>query len=438
MDDAEVVQQSSKHPFGIVGMEDDYPGYEIDNQDDDGTTSYVSVVEVTSKYLGKIKETAEYFLGQKVSGCVISIPAHFEQAQKDALIAATTTAGFHAAYPIHEPVAAALAFEAQDQQTGINNKNDSLMLVLDLGAHQFNVTLLSRHDGLFTIESSVEESDLGGIAFTELLVGFVAQEFKRKSKVTISDNRRAMQKLRNACERTKRALTRQETAPCSVESLYDGMDYHATINRGRFEMLCDPLYVRCKETVMRVLKENGARPQDVSQVLVIGGASRMPRFEATMKPLFPASVAFKTNVEPDEAISIGCAEQARIITECNLDDYDALANDAQVVNADHITKSIGLGVSSDQYVIAIPHGTPIPVQRKFSFATSSQEAYFAVYEGNDTSSAKKNHLLAEVVLSELNASESIVEIVLTIESNCVLNVVASEQTSGQRVTVNIK
>ncbi|KAH9265029.1 hypothetical protein BASA83_011453 [Batrachochytrium salamandrivorans] len=390
--DSEVQLQSKKHPFTIVKSEQvaTLPVYEVTlvNEDGEEKVEMHSVIEVTAKYLKKMKDTAEYFLGSKVDGCVISIPPHFEESQKLDLLAATKEAGFEVAYPVHEPIAAVLAFESVTDQLALAQgdvaappcKKDKQIVVLDLGAHQFNVTVLSSHDGLYTIESSIDEADLGGISFNELLVEFVCQEFKRKTKIDIKDNRRAIQKLHKACERAKRALTRQDTAPCSVESLYDGMDYSGNINRGRFEMLAEPLYARCRETVAKALAEAGVVAENVDEVLVV-------------------------DVEPDEAISVGCAVQAAIITNNANVDYSVLANTKEVLNADHLTKNIGIEVADEV--------------------------------------AKKNSLLAEVVVSDLPESSGkneklSVEVTLTIEKDHSLHITASEKVSGQKIKVLVK
>ncbi|KAL2917155.1 Hsp70 protein that interacts with Zuo1p [Polyrhizophydium stewartii] len=462
IDDEEVQHQSRKHRFTITEAADGsgLPVYEITLAHEDGEdrTNTYSVVDVSAKFLRKIKETAEYFLSQKVDGCVISIPPHFEDAQKQALLEATKLAGFSIAYPLHEPVAAVLAYEAAAAQLQMSQSQQSLdarangklldrpdkqIVVLDLGAHQFNVTVLSSHDGLYTIEASIDEPELGGISFTELLVEFVRLEFKRKYKADISDNRRAMEKLRNAVERTKRALTRQDTAPCSVESLYDGLDYNGTINRGRFEMLAEPLYARCRDTVGRALREADVAVEQVDEVLVVGGSSRMPRFQAVMKSLFAETTEFRVDVEPDEAISLGCAVQAGIILGSTVD-YAALASNKDVVTADHLSKSIGIEIAGGAFAVVIPRGTPLPVRRTVTFGLSSSgqtEAYIAVYEG-EAPVAKKNAILAEVVLSDLATEapegRAAVDLTLTVEKDHTLSVAASEKKSGQHVNVRVK
>ncbi|KAI8921714.1 heat shock protein 70 family [Entophlyctis helioformis] len=452
-DDKEVQQQSRKHPFSIVPSPQDptVPVYEVTLTDDNGDerTEYHSVIEVTAMYLRKLKETAEYFLSKKVDGCVISIPPHFEDAQKADLLAAAKDAGFESAYPLHEPVAAALAFQyaseniaasqQQLQQQQEESKSTKRTLVLDLGAQQFNVTLLNIHDGLYTIESSVDEPELGGISFNEVLVDYIRQTFEAKTKATISDNRRAMQKVRNACERTKRALTRQDAAPCSIESLYDGMDFHGSVNRGRFELLAEPLLNRCKETVGKVLSAAKLSIEQIDEVLAVGGSSRMPRFISIMKSLLGGASSFRVDVEPDEAISVGCAVQAAIIINNSSLDYAALSVDDDVVLADRLSKNIGIEVAGGAFAVLLPKGTPIPVHRVFAFGLSAAgqtEAYVALYEG-DSDVARKNAVLVEAVVSDLPENtfdvNGAIEVTVTIEKDHSLSLSASEKVSGKKV-----
>ncbi|KAJ3053175.1 Heat shock cognate 71 kDa protein [Rhizophlyctis rosea] len=417
------------------------PAYEVENWSDldaeEPTREVHTVREVTSKYLAKLRETAEAYLGKSVDGVVISIPPHFEDAQKAALLVATKQAGFKKAHAIHEPVAAALAFDAAPR---LNNqsatpKNDRIIAVLDLGGHQFNVSVLTASDGLYSILASRDDYALGGVHFDQLLVDFVKQEFKRKTKMDISDNKRAVAKLRMAAEQTKRALTRQDVAPCSVESLYEGMDHHGTINRGRFEMLADPLYRRCSQLVLETLKEAGVNVGEVDEVLFVGGSSRMPRFQAVMKSLFPgagSNTEIRTDVDPDEAISVGCASQAGIITSSNVDYATALKD---VKEAPVLGKSVGIEVAGGAFAVLIPKNTVLPARRTVEFGISEEgqkEIFLAVYEGEE-SMAKSNTLLAEVALelSEgVKKGEGKVDVTFTIEGDQSFTVAAKEKGKG--------
>jgi L1 cell adhesion molecule like protein len=380
--------------------------------------------------LKKLKETAEYFLSKSVDGCVISIPAHFEQVQKEALLKAAHEAGFAYAYSLHEPVAAVMAFNSTKNT---EEKPDKQIVVLDLGAEAFNVSVISSHDGLYTIEESIEESNLGGRNFDRVLADLVKEEFKRKTKMDISDNKRAIQKLLNAAEKTKRSLTKQDTAPCYIESLYDGMDFNGMIMRGRFEMLAESLYVRCKDTVKKALKKAGITAQQVDQVLLIGGSSKMPRFQSEMKSLFPdIGEGFRADVESDEAIALGCAVQAGILLEEGTD-FDENATDAE-----HLSKAVGILDKNNAFIPVFPVGTPIPVRRQFSIPLAPKQT--SVHLVIAEQGAEKASSVAEVALRDIPSSvvDGQVEVVIIIEADLAMSVTMTELKSSTKVHTFMK
>ncbi|KAI8816729.1 heat shock protein 70 family [Fimicolochytrium jonesii] len=402
--------------------------------------------EVAAKYLRKVRETAENFLGHSVDGCVISTPVYFADAEREALLKAVQEAGFGSAYTVHEPVAAALAYDKVAELNAASNgekltvKKDKLVVVLDLGGHQFNATVLSSNNGLYTIIASEDDEHLGGEEFDEILMKFVASDFKRKTKMDIGNNRRARAKLQKACEQTKRALTRQDNAPCSVESLFEGQDYHGTVNRMRFESLADSLISRCMSLMRQVLTEAEVKVEDIDEVLLVGGASNMPLFHRATKNVFP-STTIRTDVEPQEATAVGCAVQAGIIvsTPANLD-YAAASQNTDVVNAQHLSHPIGLVLGDGKFLPVLPKRAPIPSRRTVSFgvAEGQKEVYLQVSEQK---SEKESILLAELVLSDLPAdlktSGATIDVVFTIEKDGVLTVSAKEKTSGNVVKAKI-
>lgn len=408
--------------------------YYESEESEEPTIQQHSVIQVTAKYLKKLKETAELVIGKSVKGCVISIPAHYSEKQKKALLEAAHVAGFSSAYSLHEPVAAVMAFNASVVKE--NNILDKQVLVLDLGAEAFNVSLISNHDGIYTIEESVEEENLGGQRFDEVLMEFAMDDFKKKSKIDISNNKRALFKLRKACETAKRALTRQDTAPCYVESLAEGIDYNGTILRGRFDILSEPLYTRCKHVVLNTLKNAHLTPKDVDQVLLVGGSSRLPKFQEAMKSLFPdIGNEFRTEVEPDEAIALGCAVQAGILIEEGVDLDVEFPEDA--INAKHLSKTIGITSLNDEFVPVIPAGTPLPVRRSFTvpLTTGQSSVYLAISEIDE----HQKTLVGEVALVDIPAVKNAnVEVVFLIELDHLLNVTIKELVSGKSVNAILK
>ncbi len=439
MNDPVVDAYSSKSKVSVVALAEDktVPAFEIEILEDgaeEPTVKQFSAIDITSKMLSKLKSTAEYFLSRKVDGCVISIPAHFEEVQKDALTLAAKNAGFSFSYPIHEPVAAALAFNASVLKE--TEKLDKQILVLDLGADSFNISLVSDHDGIFTIEDSVEELHLGGAAFDKVLFDFAKDDFKKKTKMDLTENKRSVAKLMNACENTKRALTRQETAPCFVESLFEGIDYNSSIIRSRFEVLSEPLYNRCKKVVLDALKKSKVSPEELDQVLLVGGSSRMPRFQQVMQSLFPnvgTSTEFRTEVEPDEAIALGCACQIEFLEA----DY-ATVFAKQVIEADHLSKSIGTVGADGKFTSLIPQGTPVPVRRAFQFPLPSGQTsvLFPVSELEGSGTLSR---LAEVALVGIPADvkNGKIEAVFLVENDHILSISLSEKVSGEKVEVKV-
>jgi L1 cell adhesion molecule like protein len=408
--------------------------YYESEESEEPTIQQHSVIQVTAKYLKKLKETAELVIGKSVMGCVISIPAHYSEKQKKALLEAAHVAGFSSAYSLHEPVAAVMAFNASVVKE--NNILDKQVLVLDLGAEAFNVSLISNHDGIYTIEESVEEENLGGQRFDEVLMEFAMDDFKKKSKIDISNNKRALFKLRKACETAKRALTRQDTAPCYVESLAEGIDYNGTILRGRFDILSEPLYTRCKHVVLSTLKNAHLTPKDIDQVLLVGGSSRLPRFQEAMKSLFPdIGNEFRTEVEPDEAIALGCAVQAGILIEEGVDLDVEFPEDA--INAKHLSKTIGITSLDDEFVPVIPAGTPLPVRRSLTVPLTAGQSsvYLAISEIDE----HQKTLVGEVALVDIPAVKNAnVEVVFLIELDHLLNVTIKELVSGKSVNAILK
>jgi L1 cell adhesion molecule like protein len=437
MQDQIVKTHQKSRKVTITQGDDKNPTYEFEFYEEDSEEARViktSVIDVTASYLTKLKETAEYFLGKMVDGCVISIPAHFEEKQKKDLLKAAHKAGFKSSYAIHEPVAAVMAFNASIQAE--NDVQDKNVLVLDLGAEAFNISLISNHDGLYTIEESVEEENLGGLMFDQVLVEIAKEEFKRKTKLDISDNKRSLSKLQLACEATKRSLTNQDTAPCFVEALYEGMDYNGSIVRGRFDMLAEPLYARCTEAVKKTLRNAKVTADEISQVIVIGGASRLPKFQKVMKDLFPnIGNEFRTEVEPDEAIALGCAVQAGILRDANIDldtEFDKACTDAK-----HLTKTIGIISGAGKFVPVIPAGTPLPVRR--SFTVKLDKAQNNVYLAINELTEGKPELISEVALTDIpTGQDRLVEVVFLIELDHHLDVTITEKVSGETVNVVLK
>ncbi|KAJ3098197.1 Cytoplasmic heat shock protein 70 [Phlyctochytrium planicorne] len=442
LDDEEVKHHIKDLPMTIVEHpESSVVSYEVDvyenEEAEESQAQYVTVSEVTSKYLKGLKETAEGYLGSSVNGVVVSVPSHFEERSQASLLEAAKAAGFEHVYPLSEPVAAALAFDSL-KTSQYSSKADRTVAVVDLGGHQFNVTILSVNNGLYSILSSLDDYKLGGVHFDEVLVNFVKAEFKKKTKIDITGNRRSFAKLRHACELTKKMLSQKDTAPCSVDSLCEGMDYHAQILRGRFEMLAEPLFQRCGELVKNALTEAKLEASNVDEVLLVGGSSRIPRFQALIRSLFPASCSIRTDIEPDEAIGLGAAFHANMINKSSTD-YSKVYVDPTFLKFPRVTKSLGVEVADGKIAVILPARTPLPASRTLHFSNSEigqKEVFIAVYEG-ENEVAKKNRSVLDIVVSDLpadlKAGEAKIEVTFLIDIDNVFSVTAKEKTSGKTI-----
>ncbi|KAJ3210232.1 70-kilodalton heat shock protein [Entophlyctis luteolus] len=454
MDHPEVDHQIQSFPMSIIEdpSQPHFPAYEIEEYEsedaDEPVTKQVSVSTVTATFLSSLKETAQTFLGTnfKVSRCVISVPTHFSEKSRTALVECAKTAGFNKVFTIAEPIAAVLAFDHAASINGLGSKKaDRMILVVDLGGHQLNITLVSANNGLYSIISSLDDYKLGGAEFDELLVSYVKEEFKRKTKLDVGNNRRALAKARNACEQTKRMLSQKDTAPCSVDSFFEGIDFHGQVIRGRFEHLAEPLFERCQEVIEKALKDGGITAEAVDEVMLVGGSTRIPAFQNLIYDIFPETTVIRTDVEPDEAIGNGAAKQGGIIAQAEADgvDYAEVSVDKKLTELPHLSHSVGLEAADGSFVKIIPRLAPIPARRVFEFANAvegQREVYLAVYEGEEDV-AKKNHLLAEIVVSGLpeglKAGQGRIDVTFLMEKDEVLQVIAKERTEGTALRVKV-
>ncbi|KAL3895744.1 MAG: hypothetical protein SGCHY_004516 [Lobulomycetales sp.] len=443
---ADVAAHQKEHRLSIVPSlgNSSEPAYEIDSwesedPDAEPTKRLVTPLQITQTFLEGMKVTAEHYLGREVLGCVISDPTSFDKAQTDALVTATKNSGFKHVFTIKEPVAAALSFEKESA------KIDKKVLVLDFGGHNFNVSLLSSNKGVYTILASEDDFKLGGVHLDEILVGLVADEFKRKTRMDLRENRRSLMKLRTACEQTKRALSQRDMAPCSVESLYEGMDHTGTINRGRFDALAEPLFQRCASLIKKTLEKNKVAASELDSVILVGGSSKVPRYQAVVKGLFPEGTVFHMSSDPDESISMGCNIQARLIQEVGVSEYtEACLNEKLTRGIAYTCKDIGIADADGNMCVIIPRSVPVPCLRTVHFSNAvkgQEELFMALYEG-DNAKVSKNSVLAEVVLSGIpkttEVGECDLEVSFSIEKDMTLHVFCKEKKSGKTLQCDIK
>merc|ERR1711887_16210 len=264
--------------------------------------------EVSSMILTKMKETAEAYLGSKVSDAVVTVPAYFNDSQRQATKDAGSIAGINVLRIINEPTAAAIAYGLDKKVWGECN-----VLFFDLGGGTFDVSILTIEDGIFEVKSTAGDTHLGGEDFDNRMVDHFVNEFKRKHKKDLSGNKRALRRLRTACERAKRPLSASAQANIEIDSLFEGIDFYTSITRARFEELCSDLFKGTLEPVEKAMRDAKMDKSSINDIVLVGGSTRIPKIQKLLQDFFNGKELNKS-INPDEAVAYGAAVQAAILT----------------------------------------------------------------------------------------------------------------------------
>merc|ERR1719232_2264762 len=270
-------------PFKVVEGSAQRPQIEVTYK---GETKKFFAEEVSSMVLGKMKETAEAYLGKNVDKAVITVPAYFNDAQRQATKDAGRIAGLKVLRIINEPTAAAIAYGLDKNKTAADNAQERNVLIFDLGGGTFDVSLLTIDEGVFEVKATAGDTHLGGEDFDNVLVDHFVKEFKRKHRADLTKNKRSMRRLRSQCERAKRTLSAAHRATVEIDSLFDGIDFHSSITRARFEDLCGTYFRNCLDPVKKVLTDSGMAKNEVHDVVLVGGSTRIPKIQALIKEFF--------------------------------------------------------------------------------------------------------------------------------------------------------
>merc|ERR1711929_23214 len=265
-----------------------------------------------------MRETAEAYLGGTVNNAVVTVPAYFNDSQRQATKDAGAIAGLNVLRIINEPTAAAIAYGLDKKSAGEKN-----VLIFDLGGGTFDVSLLTIDDGIFEVKATAGDTHLGGEDFDNRMVNHFVQEFKRKHKKDFTANPRAMRRLRTACERAKRNLSSSANAQIEIDSLYEGVDFYSSITRARFEDLCADLFRGTLEPVEKVIRDAKADKNSVHEVVLVGGSTRIPKIQELVSNFFNGKEPCRS-INPDEAVAYGAAVQACVLTGGSTGDQDIL------------------------------------------------------------------------------------------------------------------
>jgi len=412
-------------PFGIVDK-NTKPYIEVEIK---GEKKQFAPEEISAMVLIKMKETAEAFLTKKVANAVVTVPAYFNDAQRQATKDAGTISGLNVMRIINEPTAAAIAY-------GLDKKGEeSTILVFDLGGGTFDVTLLTLDDGVFEVIATNGDTHLGGGDFDQRVMEYFMRMFKKKTKKDMSKDKRSIQKLRREVEKAKRALSTSHQVRVEVEALFDGTDLSETLTRARFEELCNDLFRKTLGPVEKVMQDGDMRKNQIDEMVLVGGSTRIPKVQQLLKDFFNGKEPNK-GVNPDEAVAYGAAVQGGVLSG------EGGAEADSILLLDVCPLSLGIETVGGVMTKLINRNSVIPTKKNQVFTTyqdNQKTVLIQVFEG-ERSMTKDCHELGRFELNGIPAAprgQPQIDVTFEIDANGILNVKAEEKGSGKSEKITI-